>query len=236
MNQKRSFISDMESHQNVKITFTIDHSIADADFRIERLTRTVTNYGDEDSETKNNELPDYEKQPEEQKKEVNAAAEELSKQSSSEEVQKDGEVLALKKNKNNNHRRRNRTAKTAENAEITEKKSERSFSLVSPGVDDNEKAKIRGRRRKKRPENLKKEEKSLDSNSGISGQTDVEVVGFREESSSAAVFKVQAAKHDGFISQEEVSADAGSVRERHNGKKKKGWWQKLLKTPGDEWR
>jgi ribonuclease E len=242
MNQKRSFISEMENHQDVKITFTIDHSIADADFKIERLTRAATNYGDEDSETKSSELSDHEKLPEERKKDASGAtAVGLGTQSSLEEATKSGEVLASKKNRNSNRRRKNKNARIAENAEIITKEPEGSFSLSSPDADDAKKEKIRSRGRRKQSENLKKGERKLDSNDEIVNYNVAEVAGSQEESSSTTVFKVQTPKHKGFEAAHKSlnlrrsdDANADSIRERPAGKKKNGWWQKFLKNTGDE--
>jgi ribonuclease E len=236
MNHKRSFIADMENYQSVKITFAIDRSIAASDFKIEQLTRTVTKYGDDDLEPKNSEPTNSERPLEEGKDVSKAAFSELGEESSVEKTEKDGEVLALKKGKNNNRRRRNIVAKIAERVQVSPKEAVESFSLEPLEANDAKKVKIRGRRRKKWSENSEKEQKKLGADAGTSAQGETKVIGFREESSGAKVFKVQATKHKDFRSSKKVSANDDSIRGKFDGEKKKGWWQKFLKTPGDEWR
>ncbi|MDR3187490.1 MAG: Rne/Rng family ribonuclease [Holosporaceae bacterium] len=242
MNRKRSSISEMENRQSVRITFSIDSSIANADFRIEQLTRTATNYDDDDSEIKSSDIFSHEKSTEEQKKEATEAPAELVVQSSPEETTKDAAAPALQRTKSNNRRRKSRTAKAAgegevapQEPEVAPQEPEESFSLASADVHDEEKPKIRGRGRRKRKENISKEGKKPDFKSRILAKIDARAADLPAESSNSTVFKVQTAKSREFGPRRgDVGTDAVSVREQPTEEKKKGWWQKFLKTPGDE--
>ncbi|MCR5225233.1 MAG: Rne/Rng family ribonuclease [Alphaproteobacteria bacterium] len=231
MNNKRAFLSGVESRSDARITFTIDSTMIDADFKIEQIMRSVSpadeydNDDEEESAPVANERKEKKKVPSRKKtkiKEVVSEVVEEMPQIETEEMATSTEAKSKRRRKGPRHKK---TGKAKEAVEIkVEDKQPEEKSQPSEEVKSTEEKKSKAKTPRRRSLKSSRSEEKTEENSH-STKDEYPSVEFSPEQ--------QAIVSDAIEAQRMYEESLTKFPVKKIAKKKSGWWQKLLKKPAD---
>lgn len=225
LNNKRSFISEIEARGNLKISFKIDNSIAAADFRIEQILKPVITHTDDDEEVdspkekveiQNKEKAETSKN---QRKKANSTkkdwkknSEEQSEISLEENTKKEIETPPTKNLEERPQQKKPIKIRRFKSDKISIKKTPESSNVEENTAVISE----------QKPGDLKPSEEPEIKEGKVDIDTTIQLDEYRKE---MAVKVAQSYMDPGI---------ANDIPNDILKRKKRGWWQKLLKKPEED--
>ena len=237
LNNKRSFISAIESRGNLKITFNVDYRIAANDFSIEQILKPVSIISEDEDDSKLDDDKDVQEKIFDKRLSHNKSKAPEKTFSAS---KKSGQKTRSVKKKNETVSKNSVTADTEESTEKkavepspsvrkVAKRSNSKRDLQEEGVE--KKAKTRGSKKTKVEKDndsvttsKSKGKKSTETPELKEGKVDFEAKIEVSKYQRDMVSKVMQSYQDEEFRNAEISPVV-------NKKKRSGWWQKLLKKP-----